>query len=231
MKRLPENVQEVAELRDRTQVFKDRRHAGGVLAGLIGPSDATLMAIPAGGVPVAAAVADRLHCPLDLAVVSKITLPWNSEAGYGAVAFDGSVQLNRDLIARIGLGPEQVEDGIRNTRKKVRRRLQKLRGEDFVSDVSGREVILVDDGLASGYTMRVAVEALRAAGARRISVAVPTGHASAVADLAVLAATVYCCNIRGGWQFAVAEAYENWHDVSESEAARILQQTHTRPEQ
>lgn len=223
---LPQNLYEVADLRDRTRVFNDRRHAGAVLAGLIGETDATLMAIPAGGVPVAAAAAEALQCPLDLAVVSKITLPWNTEAGYGAVAFDGSVQLNRELLAHIGLSPEQVEEGIRRTREKVRRRLRDLRGDRSFSNLQDRDVIAVDDGLASGFTMRTALEALRAAGARRISVAVPTGHASAAADIADRAAAVYCCNIRGGRQFAVAEAYKNWYDVSESEVARVLRKFH-----
>lgn len=228
MKTLPQNVHEIAELRDRTHVFKDRSHAGRVLAGLIGETDAILMAIPAGGVPVAAAVAETLHCRLELAVVSKITLPWNTEAGYGAVAFDGSVQLNQDLIDRIGLKAEQIEQGIRRTRAKVRRRLQTLRGDREPVDLQQQAVIAVDDGLASGFTMRVAVEALRAAGADPISVAVPTAHASAATQIAARAAEVYCCNIRGGWQFAVADAYENWYDVSESEVVRILQPHATR---
>lgn len=222
MPSMPENVYEIAEMRDRTAMFRDRRHAGRILAGLIGKTDATIMAVPAGGVPVAAVAAEILQCPLDLAVVSKITLPWNSEAGYGAVAFDESVQLNRDLLERIGLGPEQVEEGIRRTREKVRRRLRNLRGDETISGLRDRPVIVVDDGLASGFTLRTAVAALSTAGARPISVAVPTGHASAVADIAGRVAAVYCCNIRGGRRFAVAEAYEKWYDVTEEEVAQIL---------
>lgn len=222
MSSMPENVYEIAEMRDRTAVFRDRRHAGKILAGLIGKAQATIMAVPAGGVPVAAVVAEILQCPLDLAVVSKITLPWNSEAGYGAVAFDGSVQLNRDLLERIGLGPDQVEEGILRTRNKVRRRLRNLRGDETISGLRDRAVIVVDDGLASGFTLRTAVAALGNAGARPISVAVPTGHASAVADIAGRVAAVYCCNLRGGWRFAVAAAYEKWYDVTEEEVAQIL---------
>lgn len=222
MPSIPENVFEIAEMRDRIAMFRDRRHAGRILAGLIGKTDATIMAVPAGGVPVAAVTAEILQCPLDLAVVSKITLPWNSEAGYGAVAFDESVQLNRDLLERIGLGPEQVEEGIRRTREKVRRRLRNLRGDETISGLRDRPVIVVDDGLASGFTLRTAVAALSTAGARPISVAVPTGHASAVADIAGRVAAVYCCNIRGGRRFAVAEAYEKWYDVTEEEVAQIL---------
>ena len=111
-------------------VFADRAHAGRVLADLMRPlaiRDPLLLAIPAGGVPVAAAMARALGWPLDVAVVSKITLPWNTESGYGAVAFDGSVLLNDALAQECALSPEQIADGIAATRRKVERRVKRLR--------------------------------------------------------------------------------------------------------
>src|SRR5262245_58672208 len=93
-------------LRGRTHVFDDRRHAGEILAEMLAgecDEDALVAAIPAGGVPVAVALAGSLKLALDVLVVSKITLPWNTEAGYGAVAFDGNVRLNDALVARVGL--------------------------------------------------------------------------------------------------------------------------------
>jgi putative phosphoribosyl transferase len=90
-------------------------------------TSAMVLAIPAGGVPVGAEISRQLELPLDVAVVSKITLPWNTEAGYGAVAFDGTTRLNHDLVAGLGLGKDVVEKGIADTRAKVRRRVTLFR--------------------------------------------------------------------------------------------------------
>ena len=92
------NVVEIPEFRDVTGIFKDRKHAGNVLADMMidyKDTESIIFGIPAGGVPVAASIASKLNLNLDVAVVSKITLPWNTEAGYGAVAFDGTVELNQ----------------------------------------------------------------------------------------------------------------------------------------
>jgi len=155
-------------------------------------------------------------------VVSKITLPWNTEAGYGAVAFDGSVDLNDRLVASAGLSSQEVERGIEQTREKVRRRIGELRGERPLPDVSGRTVIVVDDGLASGYTMMVAARAVRSAGAERVIVATPTAHENSIGRVADGLDAIYCANLRGGHSFAVAAAYQRWHDVSLDEVKRAL---------
>jgi predicted phosphoribosyltransferase len=181
-----------------------------------------VLGIPAGGVPVGLAAAARLGLPLDVVVVSKITLPWNTEAGYGAVAFDGTCQLNQALIAHLSLSEDQITEGIRKTRSKVMRRAERFRGNRPFPELTGRPVILVDDGLASGFTMRTAIAALRKAGADTLIVAVPTAHDRAVADIAGLAEGVVCANIRPGGRFAVAEAYQDWYDVSEDEVLLAL---------
>lgn len=219
-------ISEIEGLRNRTGVFADRNEAGRILAGLV--ADCALphplvLAIPAGGVPVAAPLAETLGCPLDVAVVSKITLPWNTEAGYGAVAFDGSYRLNKALIHSAGLSAEEVTRGIKKTRTKVERRVATFRQGRPFPDLSGHELILVDDGLASGFTMLVALAALRNAGAVAIVVAVPTGHQPALLRVALDADTVCCANIRQGASFAVASAYRYWDDVSEVAAGQILQ--------
>jgi predicted phosphoribosyltransferase len=218
-------VHDLPHLRDRVHVFADRAAAGAVLADMLAEyrdSDAIVLAIPAGGVPVGAAVAQKLSLPLDVAVVSKITLPWNTEAGYGAVAFDGTVRLNEALVARTRLTEEEIERGTAETTEKVATRTRALRGDRPLPAVAQRPVILVDDGLASGFTMRVAVEALRKADAGRIIVAAPTGHDHSVQALKREVDAIHCPNIRGGWRYAVAEAYERWHDVGLDEAKRLL---------
>ena len=227
MKTTPENVYEDRQLFDRSHVFQDRRHAGKYLAEMIvfyKDSDALVMGIPAGGVPVAARIARGLDLPLDVAVVSKITLPWTTEAGYGAVAFDGTVKLNQELVEEVGLGRQTVEEGIRKTREKVENRNRLFRGDRPMPRLADRIVILADDGLASGFTMRVAVAALQDAGASEVVVAVPTGPARSVERLADQVDRLYCANIRTGVRFAVAEAYENRYDVPESEVMDILKE-------
>lgn len=210
-------------LRGRTHVFRDRAHAGEILAEMVSKSDALVAAIPAGGVPVAVSLCERLNLPLEVLVVSKITLPWNTEAGYGAVAFDGSVRLNEALVDRVGLSRREIDDGIAKTREKVAARSARLRGDRPWPTLAGRHVLVVDDGLASGFTMRVAVEALAQLGADRLSVVVPTAHERAARALVPDLDALYCANLRGGSSFAVADAYENWYDVRDEEVISLLE--------
>jgi putative phosphoribosyl transferase len=222
--KIPPNIIELPELRDRTRVFRDRQHAGEALAEMLSTyskSDAIVLAIPAGGVPVAVPIAEMLHIPLDVAVVSKITLPWNTEAGYGAVAFDKTMRLNEDFLPRLGLTEEEIQQGIDQTTQKVLRRAKKFRGDWPFPDLSKHAAILVDDGLASGFTLLVAVHALRNAGAHSVCVAIPTAHESSLQRVAPEVEAVYCANIRSGLSFAVADAYAHWADVAEEEAIAL----------
>ena len=225
------NIIDLPELREQTHVFEDRTHAGQVLSRMLTADDkqaGIILAVPAGGVPIGVVMAEKTGLDFDVAVVSKITLPWNTEAGYGAVAFDGTVKLNKDMVRRVNLTAEDVEKGIEKTTAKVARRVQKLRGRQPFPDLGNRSAILVDDGLASGFTMRVAVAALRNAGARRIVVAVPTGHHRSAEMIAREVEKLYCANIRGGLSYAVAGAYRHWSDVAEEDVVKILEQFKTR---
>ena len=223
-------VVELPRLHGRCDVFRDRADAGETLANMLNdvPHEAAIvLAIPAGGVPVAEPIARALHCPLDVAVVSKITLPWNSESGYGAVAFDGSVVLNDELIRFCMLSQEEVECGIANTRRKVEHRTHSLRRGQAPLDVREKALVLVDDGVASGFTMRAALAAVSRAGARRISVAVPTAHAHALEGMREQADYIVCANVREGASYAVADAYQAWSDVPEASAEIILDRART----
>jgi len=217
---------ELQHFRNRMGVFRDRSSAGGVLSKMLEGyknGSALVLAIPAGGVAVAAVIARELLLPLDVAVVSKITPSWNTEVGYGAVAFDGTVMLNEVLLARFHLSREEVEQGIAKTRTKVHRRLKMLRGDRPFPELS-RPVILVDDGLASGFTLHVAIQALKKAGTHEIILAVPTAHEESLDRVLGEVESVYCPNIRGGSSFAVADAYESWSDVEEQEVAERLKE-------
>jgi predicted phosphoribosyltransferase len=223
----PHGIYELEQYREHIRVFRDRVHAGDVLARMLDPykQDVQMvMAIPAGGVPVGVVVAEKLSIQFDVAVVSKITLPWNTEAGYGAVAFDGTVRLNKALMARIGLSEVEVQTGIEKTTAKVNRRMSRLRGKRPLPVLSEHYTILVDDGLASGFTMLVAVEALKRAGAGHIIVAIPTAHKESLDVIISKVDAVFCPNIRSGLRYAVADAYERWSDVNESEVLKNLEQ-------
>ena len=189
-------------------------------------SGALVAAIPAGGVPVAAEIAADLELELDVLPVSKILLPWNTESGFGAVAFDGSVWVDKTAALRHGLSSEAVTRSTAQARSKVERRLKQLRGDRPVAELDGRVVVVVDDGIAAGSTMRAAVAALRRLHAQQVVVAVPTGHASSVAAVAKLADETWCANVRGGFSFAVADAYARWYDLGDREIAEILDAFH-----
>jgi putative phosphoribosyl transferase len=218
-------LHDLPQYRDRFEVFADRAEAGRVLASMLEAyrgTDAIVLAVPAGGVPVAAEIARELGLPLDLAIVSKITLPWDTEAGYGAVAWGGTSLLNETMQFYYRLSDEVIARGTAVATEKVRRRISTLRGNRPFPDLSGRPVILVDDGLASGFTMKVAIEAVRSAGAEEIILAVPTAPAHVAEEMVELVDELYCANVRSRTPFAVASAYEEWHDVSESEALEAL---------
>jgi len=216
---------DIPQFRGKLRVFSDRFDAGCRLAEMLcayknGP--ALILALPAGGVPVAAAMAKQLHLPLDIAVVSKITLPWNTETGFGAVAFDGTVLLNEPFLKGLGLSEEQVKQRIKMTREKVIRRTQQLRAGKQLPDLAARPAVLVDDGIASGFTMQTAVKAVKKLNACEIIIAAPTAHNESLISLIPMVDSIYCANVRSGFSFAVAEAYKYWSDVSENDALEIL---------
>jgi predicted phosphoribosyltransferase len=220
------NLIEDSAYRNRESVFKDRLHAGRLLAAKLRPvvanENVQVLAVPAGGVPVGYILAEQLETPFDVVVVRKIQIPWNTEAGFGAVTCDGRPILNEPLIAQLGLGAEVVEQCISRTRQMVRERNQRLRGRRPFPDVSGRTVILVDDGLASGFSMLAAAESIKTRRPRKMVVAVPTGSGYAIALLAPKVDELVCLNVRSRPAFAVAGAYENWYDLSDDEVLEYL---------
>jgi len=209
------------DLRGRVGVFADRVHAGRVLAEMLETEispDAVVAAIPAGGVPVGATLASALGVGLEPLVVSKVTFPWTTEAGYGAVAFDGTICIDRSLVERVGLSEEQVQRDLAATVEKVRRRAARFGAEGLADRLRDREVVVVDDGLASGVTLRTALAAVRHARPRRLLVAVPSAHDVSADRVLSEVDTLVCANLRSGPSFAVADAYRRWTDVSEEEA-------------
>ena len=208
-----------------TGAFRDRAAAGRRVAELLAAyrgSDAIVLAIPAGGVPVAAQIAKALGLPLQAAPVSKVLFPWTTEGGFGAVAFDGSVWIDQAAVENCDLNKTQIDKAVAAARAKVERRIGKLCGGKAPASLPGKTVIVVDDGIAAGSTMRTAIAALRKLGARRIVVAVPTAHSRSLEALRKLADEVVCPDVRAGTPFAVADAYEEWRDLSDDEVEAML---------
>ena len=222
-------IHDVADLRDRVRVFRDRAHAGEILATLLENyrgGAAIVFAIPAGGVPVAAGIAIRLELALDVLPVSKILFPWTTESGFGAIAWDGTEWLNEDSIRHFGLEAETIHAATEMARVKVKRRIEKFRGNRPFPRLHDHTALLVDDGIAAGSTIRAAVLALQKTGAGKIIIATPTAHDTALHPLAHMVDAIYCANVRSGLSFAVADAYRHWTDVSEDEVMAILAHLH-----
>jgi putative phosphoribosyl transferase len=221
-------IHEDPAVRDHAPVFRDRTDAGErlgrYLAGFPGLSRPLVCPIPAGGIPVGIAVAKTLRCPLRPLIVRKVQIPWNTEAGFGAVAWDGSLFLNEDLMKRLRLTAEQVDAAVAKARKNVRERVTRFTTGATYPDPAGRTCIIVDDGLASGFTMAAAAAALGQLRPRKILVAVPTGSLAAVERVAGSVDEVVCLNVRTGYSFAVADAYEEWYDLTENDAVRLLKE-------
>lgn len=215
-------------LRNRVHVFDDRFHAGELLAEKLEEykdrKDAYVLAIPAGGVQVAFMVAKSLKIPLEVVVTRKIHVPWNKEAGFGAISWDGIMFLNKPLVAALGLTKDDIDRCVAEEKEVIRRRLKKFRGEKPFPDLEDKITIVVDDGLASGFSMLTTVKAIERRGAREMVVAVPTAPVSAINLIRPHVDKVVCLNIRSGPVFAVADAYKVWYDLEDEDVMDVLNQ-------
>ncbi len=206
-------------------LFENRRDAGRQLAAVLEEYTHKLsivLAIPNGGVPVGIEVASAIKTDLDLIICRKIPLPFTPEAGVGAIADDGTIILNEDLVKSYGLTSEQIEYESSRVRAEIKKRSMLYRGDRPLAAVRGKSVIIVDDGLASGYTMIAAVKSVQRRRPREIVAAVPVASASAVEQVEKVADKVVTCAVGTMPRFAVADYYRNWHDLKTDEVLRSL---------
>ena len=214
-----------SRLRNRAGVYQDRNDAGEHLAFALErfkTTDALVLAIPSGGVPVGLVVSSRLDLPFDLLIIRKIPIPGYTESGFGAVSLEGDMVLNEPLVRELGLSPEEIEVLAEPVQEELQARNRIFRENRPWPNLAGKIVILVDDGLASGYTMLAAVRVVRRHKASRIVVAVPTASVSTIRLVAPQVDTIVCPNIRSGYSFAVADAYRNWYDLDRTEVINLL---------
>lgn len=217
---------------DLPEPYRDRRQAGVELArhlaDVVKGQDVVVLALPRGGVPVAFEVARALDAPLDVFVVRKLGLPGHPEFAMGAIA-SGGVRVLNDEVVRLYRIPEQAVEAIaKDERTELERRERAYRSQRPALDVRGRTVVLIDDGLATGSTMKAAVEAVRALSPARIIVAVPVGSPDTCREFAAIADEIVCAR-RPEHFAAVGQWYDDFRQTTDEEVRELLQSAASEP--
>ena len=205
--------------------FKDRRDAGRRLAEKLtawqGRQDLVVLALPRGGVPVAFEVAAALHAPLDIWTVRKLGVPGREELAMGAIATGGITVLNDDVVSLIPDARKSLSRAIERESAELQRRESRYRRGRPAPDLNGKTVILTDDGLATGATMRAAVRALKQHGVAHCIVAVPVGSREACAALQAEADEVVCLSTPDPFH-SVGQFYDDFEQTSDAEVTHLL---------
>jgi putative phosphoribosyl transferase len=205
--------------------FADRAEAGRQLAERLGEyagrDDVVVLGLPRGGVPVAAEVARALDAPLDVFLVRKLGVPGREELAFGAIALGGARVLNGDVLAALRIDDETIEAVAQREQAELERRAEAYRGSTEPPEVRGRVAILVDDGLATGASMRAAVEAVRALGPQRVVVGVPAAAGETCSRLASHVDELVCL-IAPEPFFAVGMWYRDFSETSDDDVRAAL---------
>ena len=213
------------------RVFADRVEAGRLLANELGKyagrDDVVVLGLPRGGVPVAAEVARALGAPLDVLVVRKLGAPGQEELAIGAIGEGGVRVLNEGLVGRLELDKEDIERIAAREERELERRVAAYRGGHEALEVEGQTVVVVDDGVATGATMRAGLQALRAMGAEWVVAAAPVGAEDSVAALAEEADDVVVLETPE-WFSAVGQWYENFGQTTDDEVRGLLAESRRR---
>jgi predicted phosphoribosyltransferase len=211
------------------RMFEDRKDAGAQLARRLARFSGTnplILGIPRGGVPVAAEIARRLEGELDVIVARKLGSPVSPELAIGAVTANGGRFLNDEIIQQLQVSDSYIEDVTRTERAEARRREARFRGQRPPPLVRGRTVILVDDGLATGATMRAAVRSVRSGSPARLIVAVPVGSRPACAALRSDVDELVCVD-EPEFFGAVGSFYQDFGQTDDAEVERLLRESAT----
>ena len=207
-------------------MFQNRQEAGRALAKRLGPLDpatTVILALPRGGVPVAAEICKATKAPLDLALVRKVGAPGHGELAVGAIAYGPELILvtNYDVAASFDLSDRDVRMLARREHEELERRHTLYLGSQPVLDLTGKTAVLVDDGIATGATMRAAIKAVRARNARRVVVAVAVAPRSTISELQGEADEVVCLEMPEPF-WAVGQHYAEFPQVTDAEVIAAL---------
>jgi len=214
-------------LSDNKIVFENRFEAGSKLAQkLLAYKDkqVVVLAIPNGGVPVALQVALALNAEMDIVVSRKLPVPLRPEGGFGAVTDDGTVMLNDKIVEAFQITEKHVHYQIQKVRNSIRNRSLFYKGTRPIIPLRDKTVIIVDDGLASGYTMLAAVESVRKRMPEEVIVAVPAASAEAVRLVDKVADKIVTCYTATSGKFYVQDSYRYWHVLKDEEGLKCLKE-------
>jgi putative phosphoribosyl transferase len=209
-------------------MFKNRFDAGSQLSELLKKflgTKSCLLAIPRGGIEVGYPIALSLKRPLDVIIPRKIPSPDNPELAIGAVTIDGGIEINQVLVEDLGLAEDDVKECILRVQLEIKRRLALYRGNKPSLDLQGQNVILIDDGLATGYTMMAGIKSVRRESPSQIIVAVPVSPRSTYERVRELVDELVVCHLAQDHFFAVSAFYENFQDLSDEELVHLLHET------
>lgn len=205
--------------------IKNREEAGrrlaDELAGYEGRKDVLILALPRGGVPVAEPIAKALKAPMDVFIVRKLGVPGHRELAMGAIASGGVRVMNMDVVRSLSISEEQIEKVADTEQRELERREKQYRGDRSFPEISGKTVILVDDGIATGATMRVAIKALRKAGPHKLVVAVPLAPPD-TCEILSREVDELVCPLRPSPFHAIGLWYEDFSQVSDETVEGIL---------
>lgn len=212
----------------RPQQFADRADAGRALAaelhGYVGRNDVIILALPRGGVPVASEVARVLDAPLDVFLVRKLGVPGREELAMGAIASGGGLVFNRDVVQLAGLDENQIRPVIERERAELRRRERAYRDDLPPPELDGRVVILVDDGLATGATMRAAIDAIKQQKPARLIVAVPVAPPETCREIAGMVDEVICL-LQPEPFLSVGTWYADFSETTDDDVRELLERS------
>ena len=191
------------------------------------PENHFCYAVPNGGVPVTEGFCSGFNINYDLLIVRKIKIPWNTEAGFGSITTDGTVLINQGLFTSLNLSEQELKRAVQITKAEIQERLRlydksTIFEKNYKDKIQGKQIFMMDDGLASGFTMLAAIKMIKNYNPEKIFVAVPTAPLHTTQRIQPEVDQIFCPNIRDVWRFAVADAYQNWYDVPESEVLEIL---------
>lgn len=215
-------------------MFEDRRDAGRRLASVLAADEGlagghhrvVVLAIPRGGLPVGAEIARALGAEFDVVVVRKLRTPQNPELGFGAISSDGRVEIDQQLVQRLGLTQDQIRAEVDDRRQLIEQRLERYRNVAPAVNLAGALVIVVDDGIATGGTARQACALARRMGADRIVLAVPVAPRRAAAELASAADRVLVL-IQPADFLAVGQAYRDFGQLDEASSLELFREVRT----
>lgn len=211
-------------------IYRDRRHAGRALAAALTKyctaRGLLVLALPRGGVPVGYEVSSALECPLDVYIVRKLGVPGHEEVAMGALGSGGVRVLDEDLVTALRISQEAVDAVVQRELAELKRREKRYRAHLPPLEVKGRTVIVVDDGLATGWTMRAALRGVRLLGPSRLVVGVPVGAPDSCGELAEDADDVVCATTPRPFR-SVGDWYEDFRQTTDHEVRRLLQSAET----